>query len=160
MNSHVILYGGDRSPHRSIGNTRLVFWTETNFLPDFSICYTVLKDSSYPGSIRNVVYAWNTADRNTVAHPAEEEQTYWCRAWLCVYRHWQWDGYNIGCDTGNVAVRLGFVQVWFVSVVWNAADCKDSQDQWQSETYPHVYREYVEETTPPFVFYSTRRVPG
>ena len=65
MYSHVILYGGDRSPHRSIGNTRLVFWTETNFLPDFSICYTVLKDSSYPGSIRNVVYAWNTADRNT-----------------------------------------------------------------------------------------------
>ena len=92
------------------------------------------------------------ADRNTVAQPAEEEETKWWRARLCVYRHWQYDRHNVGCDTENVAVWLGFVQVWFLSVVWNRADCNYSQDQWQNKTYPHVYREYVKETTPPWIF--------
>jgi len=29
----------------------------------------------------------------------------------------------------------------------------------ETKTYPHVYREYVEDTTPPVIFYSTRSVP-
>jgi hypothetical protein len=42
----------------------------------FNICSTVLILAQYPSSIRNAVkYEWNTADRYTVAHPAEEEQT-------------------------------------------------------------------------------------
>ena len=56
------------------------------------------------------------------------------RARLCVYRQWQWDCYNGGCDTENAAVRIGFKQVLFVSVVCNAAYCNDSQDQWLMST--------------------------
>ena len=58
----------------------------------------------------------------------------------CVYRHWQWDGYNIGCDTENVAVRLGFLQMWLFFEVWNATDCNDSQDQLQNNSFSHVER--------------------
>jgi len=49
---------------------------KSNFFSGVMICTTLVIDSSHRSSIRNAArYAWNTADRNTVAHPAEEEQT-------------------------------------------------------------------------------------
>ena len=50
--------------------------TKPNSFSLFNICSPVLILAQYPGSIRNVMkFDWNTADRYTVAHPAEEEQT-------------------------------------------------------------------------------------
>jgi hypothetical protein len=41
-------------------------------------------------------------------------------------------------DTENVAVKLGFLQMWLVFEVWNATDCNDSQDQLQNNSFSHV----------------------
>ena len=124
-------------------------WLKPNFPADFNICFTGLIGFSYPCSIRNVVrYAWDTADRNTLPHAAEELIAV-RSATVCLQI--LTGGYSIGCDIEIVAIRPGFVQVWFMSVVWNAAN--DSQDLWQNRIYPHVDKEYVEETTPPLIFY-------